>query len=74
MCIPIDAAGKSGLKRTRKRRDSSMVSERMSSLILQVRRSRLHANTGVTKRQTSRVILRRKLLLTIEAHSDGVKK
>ena len=34
MCVLIDAMSKSGLKRRQKRRDSSTISQRMSSLIL----------------------------------------
>src|SRR5215216_3215566 len=58
---------RSGLKTTHKRRDSSTISKRMSSLILIL----------APNRRDERKIksnLRHKLLLTIDAHSDGVKR
>ena len=59
----IDVASKSGLKRTRKRRDSSTISERVSSLILSEKILSRSLRDATTK-----------LLLTIDAHSDGVKE
>jgi hypothetical protein len=59
----IDVASKSGLKRTRKGRDSSTISEWVSSLIL-------NAKTFSPSRRDATA----KLLLTIDAHSDGVEK
>jgi hypothetical protein len=53
----FEAVGKSGLRRSQKRRDSPTISQRMSSFILTVKN-----------------LARRKLLLTFDAHSDGLKE
>jgi hypothetical protein len=48
MCVLSEAANKSGLKRTRKGRDSSIISQRMSSLILS---AKILARSPLNERQ-----------------------
>jgi hypothetical protein len=68
MCILVDAASKSRFRRSQKQRDSSMISQLMSSLVLspKILRQAVMAN--------QERCCGGKLLLTIDAHSDGVKK
>jgi hypothetical protein len=51
MCVLIDAASKSALKRTRKRRDSSTIFQRMSRFILQPQPTESLRLTAVSKKR-----------------------
>jgi len=70
MGVLIDVASRSGLKRTRKERDSSTISERVSSLILS---AKMFSPRQHDERQIKNV-LGGKLVLTIQPRSDAMKR